>query len=165
MALESASDSFAWTNALTAAERKGALGKAPAYMYYFKWRSPVRDGKLKAMHCMEIPFVFDNPDAGKPMTGSGEDRYALASKISGAWAAFAHTGNPSQKGLAWPAYTTAKRATMVLDDKCEVVDDPRKEVRLTPGVIALLPSMISATRTNFHPARSPSSTRPRFGKS
>ena len=38
------------------------------------------------------------------MTGSGEDRYALASKISGAWVAFARTGNPSQKGLAWPAY-------------------------------------------------------------
>jgi para-nitrobenzyl esterase len=128
--LESASDSFAWTNAITAAERKAALGKAPAYMYYFKWRSPVRDGKLKAMHCMEIPFVFDNPDAGKPMTGSGEDRYALASKISGAWVAFARNGNPSQKGLAWPAYSTNKRATMILDDKCEVVDDPRKEVRL-----------------------------------
>ncbi len=133
IALESASDTFTWTNAITAAERKAALGKAPTYMYYFKWRSPVRDGKLKAMHCMEIPFVFDNPDAGKPMTGSGEDRYALAGKISGAWVAFARTGNPSQKGLAWPAYTTSKRATMILDDKCEVVDDPRKEVRLTLG--------------------------------
>jgi para-nitrobenzyl esterase len=130
VALESASDSFAWTNALTAAERKAALQKAPAYMYYFKWRSPVRDGKLKAMHCMEIPFVFDNPDAGKPMTGSGEDRYALAAKISAAWVAFARTGNPSQKGLTWPAYNTTNRATMILDDKCEVVDDPRKEVRL-----------------------------------
>jgi para-nitrobenzyl esterase len=129
--LEAASDSFAWTNAITAAERKVALGKAPAYMYYFKWRSPVRDGKLKAMHCMEIPFVFDNPDAGQPMTGSGEDRYALAAKISGAWVAFARTGNPSQKGLAWPAYNTTKRATMFLDDQCRVVDDPRKEVRLT----------------------------------
>ncbi len=150
VALESASDSFAWTNAITAAERKGALGKAPAYMYYFKWRSPVRDGKLKAMHCMEIPFVFDNPDAGKPMTGSGEDRYALASKISGAWAAFAHTGNPSQKGLAWPAYTPPKRATMILDDKCEVVDDPRKEVRLTLASLPP-PGMISAARPDFYP--------------
>jgi para-nitrobenzyl esterase len=127
--LESASDSFAWTSALTAAERKAALGKAPVFMYYFKWRSPVRDGKLKAMHCMEIPFVFDNPDAGKPMTGSGTDRYALASKISGAWAAFARTGNPSQKGLAWPAYDTTRRGTMILEDKCEVVDDPRREIR------------------------------------
>ncbi|MGB6942547.1 MAG: carboxylesterase family protein, partial [Bryobacteraceae bacterium] len=137
VALESASDTFTWTNAITAAERKAALGKASTYMYYFKWRSPVRDGKLKAMHCMEIPFVFDNPDAGKPMTGSGEDRYALAAKISGAWVAFARSGNPSQKGLAWPAYTTAKRATMILDDKCEVVDDPRREVRLA---LASLPA-------------------------
>jgi para-nitrobenzyl esterase len=86
---------------------------------------------------MEIPFVFDNPDAGKPMTGSGEDRYALAAKISAAWVAFARTGNPSQKGLAWPAYNTTKRATMILDDKCEVVDDPRKEVRLA---LASLPA-------------------------
>lgn len=135
--LESASDSFAWTNAITAAERKAVLGQAPAYMYYFKWRSPVRDGKLKAMHCMEIPFVFDNPDAGKTMTGSLEDRYALAAKISGAWVAFARTGNPSQKGLAWPAYNTTNRATMILDNKCEVVDDPRKEVRFA---LATLPA-------------------------
>jgi len=129
IALESASDTFTWTNAITAAERKLALAKAPAYMYYFKWRSPVRDGKLKAMHCMEIPFVFDNVDLGQPMTGFGQDRYALAAKMSAAWVAFARTGNPSQKGLAWPAYSTAKRATMVFDDKVEVVDDPRKEVR------------------------------------
>ncbi len=52
IALESASDSFAWTNAMTAAERKAALGKAPAYMYYFKWRSPVRDGKLESGHAL-----------------------------------------------------------------------------------------------------------------
>ncbi|HEX5228151.1 MAG TPA: carboxylesterase/lipase family protein [Bryobacteraceae bacterium] len=135
--LESASDSFAWTNALKAAERKAALGKAPVYMYYFSWRSPVREGKLKAMHCMEIPFVFDNPDAGKPMTGSGEDRYALAAKVSGAWAAFARTGNPSQQGLAWPSYDSSQRATMILDRKCEVVDDPRKEIRFA---LATLPA-------------------------
>ena len=71
------------------------------------------------------------------MTGSGQDRYALASRISGAWVAFARSGNPSQKGLAWPAYTTTKRATMIFDVKCEVVPDPRKEVRLT---LASLPA-------------------------
>ena len=130
VALESASDSFAWTNAITAAERKDALEGASLHVL-FQMASPVRDGKLKAMHCMEIPFVFDNPDAGRPMTGSGRDRYALAAKISAAWVAFARTGNPSQKGLAWPAYNTPQRATMIFDDKCEVVDDPRKAVRLT----------------------------------
>jgi para-nitrobenzyl esterase len=130
IALESASDAFTWTNSITVAERKLALGQAPVFMYYFKWRSPVRDGKLKAMHCMEIPFVFDNVDLGAPMTGNGADRYALAEKISSAWVAFARSGNPSQRGLAWPAYSTAQRATMILDDKPEVVDDPRKDIRL-----------------------------------
>jgi para-nitrobenzyl esterase len=140
--LEVASDSFAMTSAVAAAERKAALKKAPAYMYYFKWRSPVRDGKLKAMHCMEIPFVFDNVDGGKPMTGDGQDRYALASKISGAWVAFARTGDPSQKGLKWPAYNASNRATMILDDKCEVVDDPRKEARLALASIQRGPAPV-----------------------
>jgi para-nitrobenzyl esterase len=55
----------------------------------------------------------------------------LSRQLSGAWAAFARTGNPSQKGLAWPAYTLAQRATMVFDvTKSEVVNDPDKEERL-----------------------------------
>ena len=29
----------------------------------------------------------------------------------------------------WPAYTTAKRTTMVFDDECRTVDDPDGEVR------------------------------------
>ena len=130
VALEVASDSFAWLNSVTAAERKAALGKAPVYMYYFTWRSPVRDGKLKAMHCMEIPFVFDNVDGGKPMTGSGQDRYALAEKMSRAWTAFAHSGNPNHKGLPnWAAYSAGERATMFFDDECKLVNDPRAEAR------------------------------------
>jgi para-nitrobenzyl esterase len=136
IALESASDTFTWTNSITVAERKLALAKAPVYMYYFQWRSPVRDGKLKAMHCMEIPFVFDNVDLGAPMTGTGQGRYALAAKISGAWVAFARSGNPSQKALAWPSYTSSKRATMMFDDRCEVVDDPRRDIRLALASIA-----------------------------
>lgn len=43
---------------LTEAERKAAAGKAPVYMYYFTWRSPVHEGKLKAFHTLEISFVF-----------------------------------------------------------------------------------------------------------
>ncbi|MGH8257477.1 MAG: carboxylesterase/lipase family protein, partial [Steroidobacteraceae bacterium] len=53
---EVASDRFAWTRALTQAERKAALGAAPVFMYYFKWESPVRGGKLKAFHTLDIPF-------------------------------------------------------------------------------------------------------------
>jgi len=116
---------------LTEAERKAAAGKAPAYMYYFTWRTPVRDGKLKTLHTLEIPFVFGNVDLAKSMTGSGEDRYALEDKISTAWVAFARSGNPNHKSLPhWPAFNETQRATMVLNNECKVVNDPNGEERL-----------------------------------
>ena len=93
-----ASDNFR-AGVITEAERKAAQ-KAPVYMYYFRWRSPVHDGKLKAFHTLEIPFVLANVDEAKTMTGTGQDRYALQEKMSGAWAAFARSGNPNHKGLA-----------------------------------------------------------------
>lgn len=124
-------DNFDRLDSITEAERKMALGKAPAYLYYFAWRSPVRDGKLKAMHCMEIPFVFDHVDDCKSVVGSGQDRYALASKMSNAWVAFARTGNPNHKGLPrWAPYTVDERATMIFDNDTRAVNDPRGEERL-----------------------------------
>ena len=62
------------------AERKAAQGSAPVYTYLFKWRSPVDGGKLRSMHCMEIPFVFDHVDNCTFMNGRGADRYTLAEK-------------------------------------------------------------------------------------
>jgi para-nitrobenzyl esterase len=41
----------------------------------------------------------------------------LEDEMAGAWAAFAHTGNPNHKGLAeWPAFTKDNHATMVFCD-------------------------------------------------
>ena len=112
------------------AERKHAQGRAPVYMYYFQWRSPVNNGKLRSMHCMEIPFVFDHVDAVPFMTGSGADRYRLATEMSEAWVSFARSGNPSHAGLpAWPAFDPARRATMVFDTVSKVVDDPYGDER------------------------------------
>jgi para-nitrobenzyl esterase len=123
-----ASDATFRAGVLTEAERKAAQGKAPVYQYYVTWRSPVRDGKLRSMHTIEIPFVFDNVDACKSVLGSGEDRYALAEKFSGAWVAFARTGNPNHKSLPnWPAFDNTKRAVMIFNDECKVVDDPHGE--------------------------------------
>jgi para-nitrobenzyl esterase len=129
-----ASDTSFRAGVRTEADRKAAQaaqGNAPVYMYYFTWRSPVRDGKLKAFHTLEIPFVFENVDGGKPMTGTGQDRYALSDKMSRAWVAFARTGNPNHKGLPnWPAFNTDQRATMVFNNECKIVNDPGKEERL-----------------------------------
>jgi para-nitrobenzyl esterase len=121
----------------TEADRKVAQGKAAVYKYYFTWQSPVRDGKLRSYHTLEIPFVLENVDEGKSMTGTGQDRYALSDKMSAAWAAFARTGNPNVKGLPhWPAFTADQRATMIFNDECKLVNDPYKEERLA---IAALP--------------------------
>lgn len=112
------------TSSDTIAERKFAQG-APVYMYYFQWRSPVRNGKLRSMHCMEIPFVFNHPDRIQFMTGTGSDRQALAKQMSAAWAAFARTGNPNHGGLPnWPAFNPTERATMVFNTESRVVNDP-----------------------------------------
>jgi para-nitrobenzyl esterase len=128
---EVASDTFAWTHALVQAERKAALGAAPVFMYYFKWESPVRGGKLKAFHTLDIPFVFDNVDVARSMTGTGRDRYALERRMSSAWVAFARNGNPNTPELPhWPAFDSRRRGTLFLDDVCSVVDDPRRDERL-----------------------------------
>jgi para-nitrobenzyl esterase len=124
-----ASDGFR-TPVITEGERKSEQ-TAPVYMYYFTWKSPVRDGKLKAFHTLEIPFALENVDEAKSMTGLGPDRYPLQEKMSGAWAAFARTGNPNHRGLPkWPAFKTDQRATMIFDNQCEMVNDPHGEERL-----------------------------------
>ena len=79
---------------------------------------------------LELPFVFDNIDAGQSMTGSGGDRQALADRMSAAWVSFARTGNPNHAGLPhWPAFTSEERATMIFNGECGIVNDPNGEER------------------------------------
>ena len=79
---------------------------------------------------LEIPFVMENVDEARGMTGEGKDRYALQDKISAAWTNFARTGNPNHKGLPnWPAFDTTKRATMLLNNDSRVANDPNGEER------------------------------------
>jgi len=80
------------------------------------------------MHTMELPFVFDNVEIAKAEVGTGPDLQPLADKISGAWVAFARTGNPSHKGLPkWTPYDMNRRATMVFNNQCKLVDDLTKK--------------------------------------
>ena len=124
------SDRLLRMNAITQAERKLALGAAPAYMYYFTWPTPVLGGRLHTPHDTEMLFVFDNVAKAPGLLGTGPDLQPLADRVSGAWTAFARTGNPSQKDLEWPAYDTTNRPTMIIDNPCKTVNDPGKEERL-----------------------------------
>jgi para-nitrobenzyl esterase len=124
------------TSEYTIAERKAALGKAPVYMYYFDWYSPVRQGKVRAMHGVELPFAFDHVDEVKFMVGTGKDRYALADRMSAAWVAFARSGNPNHKGLPkWQPFTAGERATMIFNNECRAVNDPYREERLALAAV------------------------------
>ena len=65
------------------------------------------------------------------MTGTGQDRYALAEKVSSAWVAFARTGNPNTTASSakagmpdWPPFDNNRRAVMILDNECKAVNDP-----------------------------------------
>ena len=115
--------------AVQEANDKSGLNGAPVYMYLFTWQSPVFDGKYKALHCMELPFVFDNIDLANKMTGGGEEAHQLADKMSSAWLNFAKTGNPNHAGLPeWPAYNNNNTATMHFDVTCEVKPQLDKEL-------------------------------------
>ena len=111
------------------AERKADRGRAPVWMYSFDWETPAFGGRLKSSHSVEVPFVFDTLHViGERHRKPGAQ--ALADRVSKTWATFARNGDPTDNALpAWPAYTAARRATMVLDDECRVVDDPDGEVR------------------------------------
>lgn len=115
----------------TQAERKAALGKAPVYMYRFQWYSPVGGGRLRAMHCLDIPFVFENVELCKTVVGDGQAQYALAEKMSSAWVSFARTGDPNTKVLPkWEPFTADTRATMIFNTECRGVNDPYRDERL-----------------------------------
>jgi para-nitrobenzyl esterase len=116
----------------TEAERKAAAGKAPVYKYYFQWYSPVREGKLRAFHTLDIPFAFDTVDLAPTMVGKGPERQPLADKRSSAWVAFARSGNPNHKGIPkWEPFSAGSRATMIFNNQCSAVHDPYHEERLT----------------------------------
>ena len=122
------------SGSVTIAERKAALGKAPAYLYRLDWETPVLNGKLISPHGLEMPFVFDNVKGGGiALTGGGEEAQKMADKFSETWIAFAATGNPntSKSGLPqWAPYDADKRLMMIFDTASRVESDPLKEQRL-----------------------------------
>ena len=127
-------------NAITQAERKTEQGKAPAYMYFFTYDTPILDGRYKAFHTAELPLILrlvKYPNSEQ-----------LSKQLSGAWAAFARHGNPNHSGIpSWSPYTLDKRATMMFgESSSKVENDPRREERLAWQGMA--PTQRSALRGN-----------------
>jgi para-nitrobenzyl esterase len=116
-------------NAYRLADRKAAQHRAPVYMYLLEYPSPANDGRWGAVHGTDIGLVFHNT-AGQQLTGDGPVARQLAGQLAGVWVAFAKSGNPNHPGIPpWPAYTTAKRETMIFNATVRVENDPWSELR------------------------------------
>lgn len=116
-------------NAYKQAERKAALGKAPAYFYLFTWPCPGYNGKFGSVHGTDVQLVFHAYRGA--IGGGGTDAKALADKMAAMWVAFAKTGDPNTSAIPhWPAYDAKTRATMIFDTNTRVENDPRREFRL-----------------------------------
>lgn len=120
----------AWINSIRLAERKLDQHAAPVFMYRLDWEAPFHGGALKSPHGLDTPLVFDNPYSRALMNGTGPEPKKVAAVMSQAWVNFARTGNPSQRGLEWPSYTTDTRKTMIFNVASKVVADPDAPARV-----------------------------------
>ena len=107
-----------------------AVQKAPVYVAWFGWEPPLFNNRMRAFHCLDICFWFYNTDIMLTHTGGGPRPRALSEKMSDALLQFMRTGDPNGGGLPqWPAYTIENGETMILDDVCEVKNDPDRDAR------------------------------------
>ncbi len=127
---------------LVSSNRKGVIDtanakasqKAPVYLAWFGWEPPLFNNRMRAFHCLDICFWFANTDLMLTHTGGGKRPRALSDKMSGALLQFMKTGNPNNGGLpTWKAYSTEKGETMILNDTCELKNDPDREARKSLG--------------------------------
>jgi para-nitrobenzyl esterase len=95
-----------------------ARGGGSSWLYDFEWRSGVPD--YGSVHCLDIPFAFDNLDAGGAVevTGAAAPQ-ELADAMHGAFVAFVADGDPG-----WARYDDRARPGMVFDATSKVVEDP-----------------------------------------
>jgi para-nitrobenzyl esterase len=103
---------------------------APVYVAWFCWQPPLFDNRMRAFHCSDICFWFSNTDLMLTHTGGGARPRKLSEKMADALLQFMKTGSPDGGGLPdWPEYTAGNGETMILDDVCEVKNDPDREAR------------------------------------
>jgi para-nitrobenzyl esterase len=108
---------------------------APVHLYRFDRPSTAFGGRLGAAHATELPFVWDRLDLPMSKLLLGEDvalGQPLATAIHAAWAQFVRAGDPNVTDgslPAWPRYDATRRATLLLDDESQIVDDPGGDTR------------------------------------
>jgi para-nitrobenzyl esterase len=122
-------DASSRRSATLQAERKSALGKAPAYLYLWTFPSSGFGGRFGAVHGTDVSASFNNYRDGVGGAGADDER-ALWSRFAHTWVSMARNANPNNPKIPhWPAYDAQTRATMIFDKEVRVENDPRGEIR------------------------------------
>jgi para-nitrobenzyl esterase len=112
-----------------------ATGQAAAYVYDFRWPSPVESLHGQACHCLDIPFAFDGlAEPGVREVAGDAPPATLASLVHGAWVRFVTDGHPG-----WDRYDTARRPVMIFGERAETRADPLRLERETWSDIRHVP--------------------------
>jgi para-nitrobenzyl esterase len=123
---------------LVSSNRRGVVAladqkvKQPAgvYVAWFGWHPPLFDNRLRAFHCIDICFWYYNTDLMLTHTGGGARPRKLSTQMANYLLNFMKGGDPNATDLLpWAKYTTANGEVMVLNDVCEVKNDPDREAR------------------------------------
>jgi len=144
----------AWPGQRWEAERRAANPVSQPRTWVYQMNFQGANGR--AMHTIDIPFMFDNIAFASGQIGTDPqhvaDANALAAVMSEMLITYGRTGNPNGEAKGptqggrlpyWPAYDLTHRATMMWETKPRVEDDPRGAER------------VFADRSHYHQAGTP----------
>ena len=136
----------AWPGQRWEAERRAADPTSQAHTWVYQMNFKGANGK--AMHTVDIPFMFDNIAMASGQIGTEPEQVAaanaLAATMSEMLITYGRTGNPNFAGLPhWPRYDLKSRSTMIWDKVPHVENDPRGAER------------VFADKSHYHQAGTP----------
>jgi para-nitrobenzyl esterase len=136
----------AWPGQRWEAERRAANLKSQPHTWVYQMNFAGANGK--AMHTIDIPFMFDNIAMAEAQVGSSPEQLAaanaLAATMSEMLITYGRTGNPNFAGLPhWPAYDLKNRSTMIWEHTPHIENDPRGTER------------VFADKSHYHQAGTP----------
>lgn len=140
----------AWPGQRWEAERRAANPVSQRHTWVYQMNFAGAGGR--AMHTIDIPFMFDNIAMASGQIGTAAEQveaaHALAATMSQMLITYGRTGNPNgtskDGGLShWPAYDLKDRGTMIWEHTPHVENDPRGAER------------VFADKAHYHQAGTP----------
>jgi para-nitrobenzyl esterase len=112
------------------ADARAEQANAPTFCYFLAWKSPVDSASRGSFHGLDIPLAFNNVDLRSDWTGTSEEAYELADKMSSSWLNFVKTGNPNVEGKLpdWQPHSVDNGTTMYFDSKSRIVNNHDREL-------------------------------------